>query len=70
MNEEFKRAYKNLLKKYVGLTSLYNFHGKISMEETRYTKRGARWIQTDQHAEVVEPARMLNSSTPSRSSAS
>ena len=58
--KEFKNTYKWIIKTCPDVTSLYGVTGTITRIETRYTKRGSRWIETESTTEEITPEYYLN----------
>lgn len=58
---EFKNNYKWIIKNAPDVTGLYGIDDKIvTITETRYTKRGGRWIETETKTNQVTPEYYLN----------
>lgn len=58
---EWKNLYKWIIKKAPDITSLYGVENAcIKLTETRYAKRGGRWIETETKAENITPEYYLN----------
>ena len=58
---EIKTNYKWIVKKAPDVTNFSDIDGKIiTMTETRYTKRGGRWIETEARTEKIPVEFYLN----------
>lgn len=59
--KEFKTTYKWIIKRNPDITSLYGVEEKvITVTETRYTKRGARWQEVETTTEKVNAEYYMN----------
>ena len=59
--KEFKNIYKWIIKQCPDITSLYGVEGvTIKRIETRFTKRGNRWIEIETTTEEITPEYYLN----------
>lgn len=60
--KEFKNTYKWVIKTAPDVTTLFDIIDKkvVTITETRYTKRGGRWIETETKTSQVTPEYYLN----------
>lgn len=59
--KEFKSTYKWIIKNSPDITALYGITEKcITRVETRYIRRGSKWVEVETTKEVVTPEYYLN----------